>query len=147
MIKIWITTRIFHCFLFQTGKLLEEMLFFISILKISPKMKQRDYYIHIFLLMFNILIKTLKWIFPVEIRRWKCKFGNLQVEEDCVGCPLPSTPEDEAVLDSEMSEVLKAAVLGTGSVDVLHAFHFYFQFLPVDKFINTKFSEIEQFWF
>ncbi|KAL3270947.1 hypothetical protein HHI36_021452 [Cryptolaemus montrouzieri] len=37
-----------------------------------------------------------------------------EVEEDCVGCPLPSTPEDEAVLDSEMSEVLKAAVLGTG---------------------------------
>ncbi|XP_045469164.1 adiponectin receptor protein isoform X4 [Harmonia axyridis] len=39
---------------------------------------------------------------------------NSLVEEDCVGCPLPSTPEDEAVLDSEMSEVLKAAVLGTG---------------------------------
>ncbi|XP_045469162.1 adiponectin receptor protein isoform X2 [Harmonia axyridis] len=37
---------------------------------------------------------------------------NSLVEEDCVGCPLPSTPEDEAVLDSEMSEVLKAAVLG-----------------------------------
>ncbi|XP_044762759.1 adiponectin receptor protein isoform X3 [Coccinella septempunctata] len=39
---------------------------------------------------------------------------NSLVEEDCVGCPLPSTPEDEAILDSEMSEVLKAAVLGTG---------------------------------
>lgn len=39
---------------------------------------------------------------------------NSLVEEDCIGCPLPSTPEDETVLDSEMSEVLKAAVLGTG---------------------------------
>lgn len=39
---------------------------------------------------------------------------NSLVEEDCVGCPLPSTPEDENVLDSEMSDVLKAAVLGTG---------------------------------
>lgn len=38
------------------------------------------------------------------------------MEEDCVGCPLPSTPEDENVLDSEMSDVLKAAVLGTGRV-------------------------------
>lgn len=38
------------------------------------------------------------------------------MEEDCVGCPLPSTPEDENILDSEMSDVLKAAVLGTGRV-------------------------------
>lgn len=38
---------------------------------------------------------------------------NSLVEEDCVGCPLPSTPEDENVLDSEMSDVLKAAVLAT----------------------------------
>ncbi|XP_017774505.1 PREDICTED: adiponectin receptor protein isoform X2 [Nicrophorus vespilloides] len=37
---------------------------------------------------------------------------NSLVEEDCVGCPLPSTPEDENILDSEMSDVLKAAVLG-----------------------------------
>ncbi|XP_018562472.1 adiponectin receptor protein isoform X2 [Anoplophora glabripennis] len=36
---------------------------------------------------------------------------NSLVEEDCVGCPLPSTPEDENILDSEMSDVLKAAVL------------------------------------
>ncbi|XP_050302889.1 adiponectin receptor protein isoform X2 [Anthonomus grandis grandis] len=36
---------------------------------------------------------------------------NSLVEEDCIGCPLPSTPEDENVLDSEMSDVLKAAVL------------------------------------
>lgn len=41
---------------------------------------------------------------------------NSLVEEDCVGCPLPSTPEDENILDSEMSDVLKAAVLGTGRV-------------------------------
>ncbi|KRT86409.1 hypothetical protein AMK59_1659, partial [Oryctes borbonicus] len=39
---------------------------------------------------------------------------NSLVEEDCIGCPLPSTPEDEQVLESEMSDVLKAAVLGTG---------------------------------
>lgn len=39
---------------------------------------------------------------------------NSLVEEDCIGCPLPSTPEDENVLDSEISDVLKAAVLGTG---------------------------------
>nr|XP_023021565.1 adiponectin receptor protein-like [Leptinotarsa decemlineata] len=38
--------------------------------------------------------------------------NSLLVEEDCVGCPLPSTPEDENILDSEMSDVLKAAVLG-----------------------------------
>lgn len=36
------------------------------------------------------------------------------MEEDCVGCPLPSTPEDENILASEMTDVLKAAVLGTG---------------------------------
>lgn len=42
--------------------------------------------------------------------------SNSLVEEECVGCPLPSTPEDENLLDSEMSDVLKAAVLGTGSV-------------------------------
>lgn len=45
-----------------------------------------------------------------------------QVEEDCVGCPLPSTPEDENILDSEMSDVLKAAVLGTVNI-----FVFYFE--------------------
>lgn len=39
---------------------------------------------------------------------------NSLVEEDCVGCPMPSTPEDEQGLDSEMSDVLKAAVLGKG---------------------------------
>lgn len=39
------------------------------------------------------------------------------MEEDCIGCPLPSTPEDENVLETEMSDVLKAAVLGNiGSV-------------------------------
>lgn len=38
--------------------------------------------------------------------------NSLVEEEDCVGCPLPSTPEDENLLDSEMSDVLKAAVLG-----------------------------------
>lgn len=38
------------------------------------------------------------------------------MEEECIGCPLPSTPEDENVLESEMSDVFKAAVLGTGSV-------------------------------
>lgn len=43
----------------------------------------------------------------------------LQVEEDCIGCPLPSTPEDENVLASEMSDVIKAAVLGTGSVEIV----------------------------
>ncbi|KAK4878438.1 hypothetical protein RN001_010944 [Aquatica leii] len=37
---------------------------------------------------------------------------NSLVEEDCIGCPLPSTPEDENVLETEMSDVLKAAVLG-----------------------------------
>lgn len=31
-----------------------------------------------------------------------------------MGCPLPSTPEDENLIDSEMNDVLKAAVLGTG---------------------------------
>lgn len=41
---------------------------------------------------------------------------NSLVEEDCIGCPLPSTPEDENLLDSDMSDVLKAAVLGTGRV-------------------------------
>ncbi|XP_066251804.1 adiponectin receptor protein isoform X1 [Euwallacea similis] len=41
---------------------------------------------------------------------------NSLVEEDCIGCPLPSTPEDENVLDSEMSDVLKAAVLGTAAL-------------------------------
>lgn len=33
-----------------------------------------------------------------------------------MGCPLPSTPEDEAILDNEMSDVFKAAVLGRNSV-------------------------------
>lgn len=47
-----------------------------------------------------------------------------QVEEDCIGCPLPSTPEDENVLDSEMSDVIKAAVLGTGSVELVFRFSF-----------------------
>ncbi|KAF2882818.1 hypothetical protein ILUMI_23330 [Ignelater luminosus] len=37
---------------------------------------------------------------------------NSLVEEDCIGCPLPSTPEDENILETEMSDVLKAAVLG-----------------------------------
>lgn len=41
---------------------------------------------------------------------------NSLVEEDCVGCPLPSTPEDENMLATEMTDVLKAAVLGTGRV-------------------------------
>lgn len=38
-------------------------------------------------------------------------------EEDCIGCPLPSTPEDENILENEMSDVFKAAVLGNlGSI-------------------------------
>lgn len=32
-------------------------------------------------------------------------------EEDGVGCPLPSTPEDNQLLEAEMTEVLKAGVL------------------------------------
>ncbi|KAK0173277.1 hypothetical protein PV328_006499 [Microctonus aethiopoides] len=35
----------------------------------------------------------------------------LAEEEDGVGCPLPSTPEDDHLLDCEMTEVLKAGVL------------------------------------
>ncbi|EDV91361.1 adiponectin receptor protein isoform X1 [Drosophila grimshawi] len=33
------------------------------------------------------------------------------VEEDDVGCPLPSTPEDTQLIEAEMTEVLKAGVL------------------------------------
>lgn len=36
---------------------------------------------------------------------------ELVEEEDGVGCPLPSTPEDHELLDAEMTEVLKAGVL------------------------------------
>lgn len=69
-------------------------------------------------------ISKLKQLFLVSsvtsiniILRYHVINGNfVQVEEDCIGCPLPSTPEDENVLDSEMSDVLKAAVLGTGTV-------------------------------
>lgn len=35
----------------------------------------------------------------------------LAEEDDGVGCPLPSTPEDEHLLDCEITEVLKAGVL------------------------------------
>ncbi|XP_047101983.1 adiponectin receptor protein isoform X1 [Schistocerca piceifrons] len=35
----------------------------------------------------------------------------LAEEDDGAGCPLPSTPEDEHLLDCEMTEVLKAGVL------------------------------------
>lgn len=47
-----------------------------------------------------------------------------------MGCPLPSTPEDENVLDSEMSDVIKAAVLGTGSVELEFSFHLLFHRPP-----------------
>lgn len=30
--------------------------------------------------------------------------NSLVEEEDCVGCPLPSTPEDENLLDSEVKK-------------------------------------------
>ncbi|XP_068900407.1 adiponectin receptor protein isoform X2 [Tenebrio molitor] len=46
-----------------------------------------------------------------EIKELLDEDVNSLVEEDCIGCPLPSTPEDENMLDSEMSDVLKAAVL------------------------------------
>ncbi|XP_026474294.1 adiponectin receptor protein-like isoform X3 [Ctenocephalides felis] len=36
---------------------------------------------------------------------------SLAEEEDGAGCPLPSTPEDQLLLDAEMTEVLKAGVL------------------------------------
>jgi adiponectin receptor len=52
-----------------------------------------------------------------EIKELLDEDVNSLVEEDCIGCPLPSTPEDENMLDSEMSDVLKAAVLGPGRIE------------------------------
>lgn len=60
----------------------------------------------------SLIILSIYWCSYVTTTFFLC----LKVEEDCVGCPLPSTPEDENILDSEMSDVLKAAVLGTGRV-------------------------------
>lgn len=33
--------------------------------------------------------------------------NSLVEEEDCIGCPLPSTPEDENLLDHEVSNKKK----------------------------------------
>ncbi|XP_044742988.1 adiponectin receptor protein [Chrysoperla carnea] len=46
-----------------------------------------------------------------EIKDLLDDVADLGEEEDGGGCPLPSTPEDENMLDSEMAEVLKAGVL------------------------------------
>lgn len=70
---------------------------------------------------------------------------NSLVEEDCIGCPLPSTPEDENILDSEMSDVLKAAVLGTGSVEL--DFLLFFLFLIIQVIIIIGFSCFGSFLF
>ncbi|XP_065169961.1 adiponectin receptor protein isoform X2 [Atheta coriaria] len=65
----------------------------------------------------NILRKRKIWdpeteSIASEIKELLDEDANLLGEEEEVGCPLPSTPEDENLLQSEMSEVIKAAVLG-----------------------------------
>lgn len=37
--------------------------------------------------------------------------SGLDDEEDGVGCPLPSTPVEQTLLETEITEVLKAGVL------------------------------------
>lgn len=44
----------------------------------------------------NVLMKSLTQDLLDE------DVNSLVEEEDCVGCPLPSTPEDENLLDSEV---------------------------------------------
>ncbi|XP_018328019.1 adiponectin receptor protein isoform X2 [Agrilus planipennis] len=57
-----------------------------------------------------------------EIKELLNEDVNSLVEEDCIGCPLPSTPEEENILDTEITDVLKAAVLG-GDFDITALAH------------------------